>query len=68
MYYINPSEGGDCVVHLLNKSPAYQEKAQHYSGRVCVCMFAGEGGSGDGAGMRDNAGNNEEGRGTGVSI
>lgn len=59
MHHINSSGGGGWIINLLNKSYLFI-CGENSKTKVGICVFVGEGGSGDGAGMKDNVGTNEE--------
>lgn len=57
MHHINSSGCRGWIIHLLNKSHLL---ISGENSKVGICVFVREGGSRDGAGMRDNVSTNEE--------
>lgn len=55
MHHINSSEVGGWIINLLNKSHLFIS-GENSKTKVGICIF----GSGDGAGIKDNVGTNEE--------
>lgn len=65
MHHVNPGAGA-WIMHSLSKSCLLFGRKRRRPQWACVPECAGAGGSGGGAGLRDNAGTVEQKRGTGV--